>query len=49
MEPVEKWVIDNYPALIDYIQIYLNNNDETTYEEAFESVDSVIYGEWRDA
>lgn len=49
-EDIRKWLFATYPGLlqevISYINIYMQNNDEATYEEAFESVDSVLYSEW---
>ena len=43
------WVDNNYPDLMPYILAYISKNDDYTFMEAFESVDSVIYGEWRDS
>ena len=42
------WVTTNHPSLMPYIVRYVELNDECSFMEAFRSVDSVIYGEWRD-
>ena len=43
------WVAKHYPTLLQYINDYMVRNDSYTFLEAFESVDSVIYSEWRDS
>ena len=53
----EKWLIENESNLseefleeiLSYTHKYMSRNDEYTFEEAFESVDSVVYGMWRDS
>jgi len=46
----EQWLIENeenLPEMLTYIYDYMRKNDGCLFEEAFESVDSVVYRMWR--
>lgn len=50
IEEAKKWLTENYPhmEMLPYIQKYMDMNDDITFFEAFESVDSVLYRLWCD-
>lgn len=41
------WLADHYPDMLSLIMLYIKRNNDYTFIEAFESVDSAIYGEWK--